>query len=421
MAAAPVWSEEENVVLKAWTVVDEGNKEGPSSWSFSDDKVIQSSNIYGGEGVGRDPINPGTYALSGEGGMKDYIFRADVRSSDDDAIGLMFRYLDKDNYYRFSMDRQRRYRTLTKKIKGEFLILAEDDVAYSQNRWYAVKIEAVKDNIKVSIDGSLILDVTDDALNQGKVGLYCWGNAGSEFRNISVTSFKGAGGNAAETPVGATPPAVVIASPAGEKIDVAPVGKDSEDMVPERKNVTVEDPATGIPAEQTSPKVEDVNPGDAYVIGPGDILEVAVWKDDALTKLVTVLPDGKIFYPLIGEISVSGKTVARVKKEMEAKIARFVPDPVLFVVVQQVNSMLVYVIGKVNQPGRFVINSNVNVLQMLAMAGGLNPFAKNDEIKIFRRKGDFTNIFEFNYDEVAAGKNLQQNIQLERGDVIVVP
>jgi polysaccharide export outer membrane protein len=208
---------------------------------------------------------------------------------------------------------------------------------------------------------------------------------------------------------------------AEEKNVAAEAGKDSGAIVLERRSAPVEDPATGIPAEQTSPKVEDVNPGDAYLIGPGDILEIAVWKDDALTKLVTVLPDGKISYPLIGEISVSGKTVARVKKEMEAKIARFVPDPVLFVVVQQVNSMLVYVIGKVNQPGRFVINSNVNVLQMLAMAGGLNPFAKNDEIKIFRRKGDFTNIFEFNYDEVADGKNLQQNIQLERGDVIVVP
>jgi polysaccharide export outer membrane protein len=98
-----------------------------------------------------------------------------------------------------------------------------------------------------------------------------------------------------------------------------------------------------------------------------------------------------------------------------------VPDPVLSLEVKQANSMLIYVIGRVNSPGRFVLNSNVNVLQTLAMAGGLNPFAKKDKIKIFRQEGDRTVIFGFSYKEVVDGNNLEENIQLRRGDVIVVP
>jgi polysaccharide export outer membrane protein len=158
-----------------------------------------------------------------------------------------------------------------------------------------------------------------------------------------------------------------------------------------------------------------------YTVGPGDILDISVWKDEALTKSLVVLPDGKISFPLIGELDVGGKTVARIKGEVEAKITRYVPDVVLSVDVRQVNSMTVYVIGKVNSPGRFVMNGNLNVLQALSSAGGLNPFAKKGEIKIFRQEGDRTVIHPFDYEEVAAGKNLDRNIPLKRGDVIVVP
>jgi polysaccharide export outer membrane protein len=158
-----------------------------------------------------------------------------------------------------------------------------------------------------------------------------------------------------------------------------------------------------------------------YVIGPGDVLDISVWKDEAMTKLVTVLPDGKIAFPLIGEVTAAGKTVAVLHKELEAKLDRFVPDVSLSLVVSQVNSMLIYVIGRVNSPGRFALNTNVNVLQALAMAGGLNPFAKRDKIKIFREEGATTKTLAFDYDLVAKGEALEQNIHLRRGDIIVVP
>jgi polysaccharide biosynthesis/export protein len=158
-----------------------------------------------------------------------------------------------------------------------------------------------------------------------------------------------------------------------------------------------------------------------YTIGTGDVLNIFVWDNEALSRAVTVLPDGKIHFPLIGEIVVGGKTLAVLEKELKNRINPFVPDPELSVMVGQVNSMLIYVIGKVNHPGRFVLNTNVNVLQALATAGGLNAFAKRNKIKIFRETKGKTHIFSFEYDRVTEGENLEQNVLLRRGDVVVVP
>jgi polysaccharide export outer membrane protein len=158
-----------------------------------------------------------------------------------------------------------------------------------------------------------------------------------------------------------------------------------------------------------------------YTIGPGDVLDISVWNNEALTKLVTVRPDGKIHFPLIGEIVAGGKTVALLQKELNDQISPFVPDPNLSLMVQQINSLLIYVIGKVNRPGRLVLNANINVLQALTMAGGLNAFAKRNNIKIFREKNNRTLIFPFDYDDITNGKNLEQNMVLLRGDVVVVP
>jgi len=158
-----------------------------------------------------------------------------------------------------------------------------------------------------------------------------------------------------------------------------------------------------------------------YIIGPGDVIDISVWKNQALTKQLTVLPDGKIHYPLLGEIVVGGKTLIDLEKELKQRITKFMPAPDLTVMVQEVNSMLIYVIGKVNNPDRFDLKSNINVLQALTMAGGLNTFAKRNKIKILRKTKDENLIFTFEYDDVMEGKNLEQNIELRRGDIVVVP
>jgi polysaccharide export outer membrane protein len=158
-----------------------------------------------------------------------------------------------------------------------------------------------------------------------------------------------------------------------------------------------------------------------YRIGPGDVLNIEVWKDPILTRLVTVLPDGKIAFPLIGEIVAEGKTVSQLKKEIEGRLARYVQDAVITVEVRQMSSLQIYVLGRVNAPGRTILSANVNVLQALAIAGGPNAFANKSRIRIFREEGGKTLIFPFDYDDVTAGKNMESNIPLRRGDVIFVP
>ncbi len=171
----------------------------------------------------------------------------------------------------------------------------------------------------------------------------------------------------------------------------------------------------GVAAAETDPADQD------YRIGPGDVIDISVWKDEVMNKRVVVLPDGKISFPLIGILTAAGRTPAQLQKTLEKRVARYMPNPVVSVVVQQVNSLLVYVIGKVNSPGRFLLNSDIDVLQALALAGGLNPFAKGNQIKVLRKKGTETKILPFSYDKVSTGKRLEQNIMLQRGDVVVVP
>jgi len=182
----------------------------------------------------------------------------------------------------------------------------------------------------------------------------------------------------------------------------------------------------GLPEQKGASSSQDSPPPVAivdatYPIGPGDLLGISIWKDEALTKDVVVLPDGVISFPLVGLIKAAGKTVAQLKSELEEKLSQYVTDPVLNVEVKQVNSVIVYVIGRVNAPGRISLNANITALQALATAGGLNPFAKRDKVKIMRQEGGITRIFPFHYDDIADGKHLEENIELKRGDVIVVP
>lgn len=158
----------------------------------------------------------------------------------------------------------------------------------------------------------------------------------------------------------------------------------------------------------------------SYIIGPGDVLDISVWKNPDLTRQVVVLPDNTIRFPLLGEIKTGGQSLAWLEANMGEQLGKFISEPELSISLVQVNSMMVYIIGKVNGPGRFKLTENVTVLQALAMAGGLNAFAKDDEIKIFRKQGKQTQIFQFDYDAVSKGEALEQNITLKRGDVIVV-
>lgn len=158
-----------------------------------------------------------------------------------------------------------------------------------------------------------------------------------------------------------------------------------------------------------------------YLIGSGDILEISVWKDESLTKQIVVPPDCVISFPLVGDIDVTDLTVPDLRKLITEKLTEYIPDATVAVLLFQIDSMKAYVIGKVNNPGEFSISMETNVMQVLSMGGGLNPFASSDKILILRQQDDKTVKIPFNYKQVEKGQNLEQNILLQRGDVVVVP
>ncbi len=158
-----------------------------------------------------------------------------------------------------------------------------------------------------------------------------------------------------------------------------------------------------------------------YFIGPGDTLEISVWKDESLSRQVIVPPDGVVSFPLIGDIPATNLTVTDLRKIVTEKLSEYVPDVTVTVMILQFNSLKGYVIGKVNKPGEFPISMETSVIQILSMAGGLSPFASRDKIFILRQKNGETVRIPFDYWQMLKGENLEQNILLQRGDVVVVP
>lgn len=159
----------------------------------------------------------------------------------------------------------------------------------------------------------------------------------------------------------------------------------------------------------------------SYVIGPGDVLHISVWKEEAMQKEVVVKPDGGISFPLIGEVVAGGKTTNELKQELVEKLKRFIPNPVVNVSVASTRSNKIYVVGKVNRPGEYTTSNYMDVLQALSMAGGLTAFADSEDIKVIRKLNGKTKVFLFDYDDVISGERLDMNILLKAGDTVVVP
>jgi polysaccharide export outer membrane protein len=166
---------------------------------------------------------------------------------------------------------------------------------------------------------------------------------------------------------------------------------------------------------------DDASADPGYVLEPGDIIRINVWREPALDDAVLVRPDGGISFPLAGELDAQGKTVAEVSQDLSQRLEEYIPDPVVTVSLQQIEGNRVYVTGRVNRPGGFVLTRPVDVMQALSMAGGLSPFADKDAIKILRRKNGRQVAIPFNYKRVQKGQDLQQNILLQAGDTLVVP
>jgi len=179
----------------------------------------------------------------------------------------------------------------------------------------------------------------------------------------------------------------------------------------------------GCATARTAPEVPvdhkaAVTETEEYIIGPEDVLFISVWKDETLTTEAVVRSDGKISVPLINDVQASGLTVLQLKEEITNRLKEFVPGVDVTVIVKQMNSNKVYIQGEVTRPGPQAYNGELTVIQALALAGGLTPYANRSSIIILRAGGEK---LLFNYNKVIKGKNLEQNVRLRRGDTIIVP
>jgi polysaccharide biosynthesis/export protein len=158
-----------------------------------------------------------------------------------------------------------------------------------------------------------------------------------------------------------------------------------------------------------------------YLIGPEDVLTVVFWRDKDLSGDVIVRPDGRISLPLLNEFDAAGLTPDQLRDKVMAAADKYVQDPNLTIVVKQINSRRVYITGMVNKPGPYSLMATTTVVQLIAMAGGLQDYAKKKNIVVMRTEQGKALRYKFNYSDVIDGKNLSQNIELKPGDTVIVP
>ena len=160
-----------------------------------------------------------------------------------------------------------------------------------------------------------------------------------------------------------------------------------------------------------------------YIIGPEDVLEITVWRNADLSKMVVVRPDGRISLPLIGDVTAVGKTPSQLTEEIAGKLKDFKENPSVAIVVKEVNSYAVFVLGEVTRPGKYSLKSKTTLLQGITIAGGFTPVAARNKLVVFRfgENGSGEEKFKASYDDIVLRDGSKQNIELKPGDTVVVP
>jgi polysaccharide biosynthesis/export protein len=180
-------------------------------------------------------------------------------------------------------------------------------------------------------------------------------------------------------------------------------------------------PAQDATAAGDSTAAKSVTTDPNYVIGPQDVLDINVWKEAELTRLVPVRPDGKISMPLLNDVQAAGLTPGQLAAQITEGLKKFVTNPQVTVIVTQINSQRIYILGEATRPGAYPLLPSMTVLQALSSAGGFTIFANTKKIYVLRQTSGKQEKFPFNYKDALEGKHPEQNIVLKAGDEIVVP
>lgn len=177
--------------------------------------------------------------------------------------------------------------------------------------------------------------------------------------------------------------------------------------------------AASADAGSTAHKAATADPN--YVIGGQDVIDISVWKEPELTRTVPVRPDGKISLPLLNDVQAAGLTPTQLAEQITDSLKKFVTNPQVTVIVTQINSQRIYILGEVNRAGAYPLLPNMTILQGLSSAGGFTQFANLKKIYMFRTENGKQVKYPFNYKDVVNGKSPDQNVVLKAGDTIVVP
>jgi polysaccharide export outer membrane protein len=194
----------------------------------------------------------------------------------------------------------------------------------------------------------------------------------------------------------------------------------AQDSAPGKTPQTEAAPKSAPAAAATPRETRIVAEARDYRIGPEDVLDISVWKNPELSRTVPVRPDGKVSLPLVNDIHAAGLTPSGLRDELTRRLAEYVPSPEVAVIVREVHSAKVSVVGAVRTPGRYEVRSPATVLELIALAQGFTDFASRDRIVVLRTNGEEQTRIPFNYRKIADGSE-QENFFVQPGDIIVVP
>ena len=164
-------------------------------------------------------------------------------------------------------------------------------------------------------------------------------------------------------------------------------------------------------------------PASEYKIGVDDVLEISVWENAAVSRTVPVRPDGRISLPLLNDVQAAGLTPMTLQTNLTTALEPYIKSPLVSIIVREVHSFKVSVVGRVKTPGRYELTTPVTVLDMIAIAGGLGDYAEKDGIVVFRRDGTDTRTIPFAYSYIAAGRSTdpaRDNFMVRHNDIVMV-